>query len=430
MSASASSSSSAAAHYYDKVAIVTGATGNVAPHIIQELREKGFHVIACSRREHEPGPDNVTWLTTSGDNISRKEFWDNVLDNYAHNALNVLVVSTIGTARARGDITLEEVNRRMVIPITEAAADFAEDHKNVHVTATHISSLAAQIIPDDEYGRVKRSVDEEIVEIGEHGPENFHSVVFQPGYIFPGAQQTEEGVYHIDDGHPWSMGQIVQLGAAPGYVPYFGSRTICPIAGSGDQIQQPVSITNLAQAIVNASKPEQTDSEIVVAVGPDALTQADMVDFYADMSGREVVHISVPAKIIAAATHHFGYGRLEDFSAKMMDRLDEDNHAFPIAPFLRYLEDDQPHIRMQDVYPDRGDPNVHEITMRPPPIGDHFTRVGGIIRDNPVSVLHCTRDLATSTLDSFPVLRGTLFVGLLAAGFLGIGAIAHRQAHD
>jgi hypothetical protein len=159
----------------------------------------------------------VSWLQTSGDDISRKDFWDNVLSEHASEATNVLVVSTIGTAHAREGTTLEEVNREMVIPITNEAKDFADSHESVYVTATHLSSLAARIIPDDEYGQVKRSVDEEIVQLGNEGTDNFHTVVFEPGSIFPGEQEVEEGVYHVDDGHPWSMGQIVQLRCSPNW---------------------------------------------------------------------------------------------------------------------------------------------------------------------------------------------------------------------
>lgn len=413
-SAVASSSHQTGTGAHKKVAIVTGATGNVSPHIIAELKKKGFCVIACSRREHAQDDPQVTWLQTSGENISRKEFWDGVLAERASGADTVLVVSTIGAARAPEGTTLREVNRGMVIPIVTAAKDFARENPEAHVTATHVSSIAAQIIPDDDYGRVKMAVDEEIVAIGKgqetvregevEKVDNFHSIVFQPGYIFPGAERLPDGRWRVDDGHAWSMGQLVQLGGIP-----LTNKTIVPMIGSGRQNQQPIAATNLAQAIANASDRRFEDSEIVAAVGPDVETQASLVDFYARLAGLEAIKVPVKPELVIPLMEKFGIGRLQGgFAAKMMRAQDglDGNRAFNPELLSKYLNPGERliSIRDNDKYPNPDD--GAEIVMRSPPVGDQARYVAHVLK---------------------PVARDVLVSAVATAAIGGIGYLSHLR---
>ena len=89
-------------------------------------------------------------------------------------------------------------------------------------------------------------------------------------------------------------------------IKYLDRWPVIPIVGSGQALQQPVYVDDLAQAVVRAIEAKSAIREAYNIAGPDALTFSDMVDTVCRVLDRRVRKIHIP----------IGFGLIGDYISK------------------------------------------------------------------------------------------------------------------
>jgi uncharacterized protein YbjT (DUF2867 family) len=116
---------------------------------------------------------------------------------------------------------------------------------------------------------------------------------------------------------------------------------VLPVPGGGGRLQQPVHVTDLAAAVLNAVQRPETAGRVYDVAGPEPLTFAALLRDSADATGHQVRLVPVPLGPVIAATR--GYerlarqlGRQPRIRAEQWQRLAEDK-AFMIDDAVRDL---------------------------------------------------------------------------------------------
>lgn len=333
----------------EKVMLVTGATGEFAPGLIVQAISQGYKVVACSRRKQiSKNPEFLQWIQVNENGLGNSESWNAVLDRIGKQVDQISAVNLIGASVPPPGKKLEDVNVRPALGLYGGLKAYAADNPNKTVVMVHMSSICASVLGNaHSYAAMRKYVDDTITT----DMDRVNAVVFRPGLIF---NDLCDGNM-VNMGHPYSPEQ-------------FATLPIHPVIGSGNQIQQPVYQRDLVDAIVNACSAEH--DEIIDAVGPESMTQAEMFEFFVKLRGGKFRMVRIPYNFGHVMAKHFPKGRIAPYSIAAFERLDDpEEKPLSVEPFQSYVG--HPLSSMAEVY-GKVKPEDGPIILARPPILAHI----------------------------------------------------------
>jgi nucleoside-diphosphate-sugar epimerase len=298
----------------DKVLVCTGATGEMGPELIVRAIQRGYQVIACSRNPRKTWHDDtrVKFVKTSEDMLVNSDAWEELISEHAKGVKEVALVNLIGAAVAPKGKTLEDINVKPVMAAFHGLQRFAEGNSEVDAHMVHLSSICATVLGDlHSYSAMRKEVDEALTTLADR----VNVTVFRPGLVF---NDLREGKM-VDMGHAWSPEQFANL-------------PFQPILGTGNQIQQPVYQGDLCNAIINSASVK--GDAIINAVGPEAMGQGDMFEYFVKLKEGSFRPVSIPYDFARVMAEHFPMGRIAPYSIAAFEELEKPEHiALPTTPF-------------------------------------------------------------------------------------------------
>ncbi|MBD3170474.1 MAG: NAD(P)H-binding protein [candidate division Zixibacteria bacterium] len=231
---------------------VTGGSGFVGSHIIQKALSEGFRVRALSRT---PGAlrdvDYIKGNIVSGEGLD--EFLEGV----------DVVINSVGIIKETKGNKFEGVHYGGVVNILETCR-----RKNVN-KIIQISALGTGPEKENMYFKTKYMAEREIQSSG------MNYVIFQPSLIFgPG------------DGFVNMLAGILK------FAPVF------PIFGDGSYLLQPVSIHDLATAVVKRAEDINRNRSVYQVCGPEKLSYERIVRMIIRQMGKKRLVIHVPIGLV------------------------------------------------------------------------------------------------------------------------------------
>ena len=162
--------------------VVTGATGQMGPGLIEKAVESGFHIRACTRNPAKwQQTPYVSYVATPEEEITKAKFWQDFLEEQTDAFDEAVVVNLIGAADAPKGKTLEDINRRPVIAAMEATVK-VKDKSGKRFAFQHLSSTCASLVESHPYAVLRRVVDEELKQIAQENGISF--TAYRPCLIF------------------------------------------------------------------------------------------------------------------------------------------------------------------------------------------------------------------------------------------------------
>jgi uncharacterized protein YbjT (DUF2867 family) len=246
---------------------VTGSTGFVGNHVLNELLEKGHQVKALVRPGSEyklKRPDELE--STPG---TVEEPADLIQGMQGCDAI-IHLVGIIRAFPSRG-ITFEKLH-------TEATANVVAAAKETGVSRLlHMSALGAREDGPTPYLSTKYAAEELVRESG------LDFTVFRPSLIFG---RGGEAIKMFSD---------------------MVAKIVVPIIGDGKYRFQPVSASTVAQGFEKALGLEEAHGKTLDVGGPDNVTFDEIMDTLAGVKGKTIVkmHLPVfPLRMVSSALQH------------------------------------------------------------------------------------------------------------------------------
>jgi uncharacterized protein YbjT (DUF2867 family) len=217
--------------------LVTGAGGFLGTHLVRTLRSQGYEVLCCGRnanRLHTLFPDCTI--------ISADFAVDKKMEQWLPHLVGVdVVINTAGIFRERGLNTFAAVHRDGPIALFQAAAQAGVRR------VIQISALGADAGATTAYHMTKKTADEMLATLA------IEWIIVQPSIIY-------------GDGAK-SLAFLQALAALP----------VIPLVGKGNQLLQPVSISDVTTAVLHLLHPAVTTQLTLAAVGADPVTLSAML---------------------------------------------------------------------------------------------------------------------------------------------------------
>jgi uncharacterized protein YbjT (DUF2867 family) len=242
---------------------VVGATGFVGRHLVPALVDAGHRVLAVSRR----GERRAEWPADTVHGVAADVETGDGLTEALHGA--EAVVHLVAIPREAGGRTFENVNVAGVGRLV-AAAEAAGVRRIVH-----LSVLGAVDDPQLAYLRSKWR-GEQIVR-----GSSLDGVILRPSLLFGDG----DGFFNLI--------KVTLTWWSPGVV---------AIPGDGSTRFQPLSVDDLALAIVRClAEPARTGQTYEIG-GPDYITYREIVDRVMAVTGKRRLKLSMPIPLISALT--------------------------------------------------------------------------------------------------------------------------------
>ena len=335
--------------------LVLGGTSQMGLPIIKKALTEGYSVLACSRGVPKEAKGGVQWLQVKEDQLGQVKFWKETFSKNIPEGNEVVLINTIGAAVAPKGQTLEDVNAKPIMAATQA---LMQDENHSRKAIGHFSTIAASFYPSDPekqkmfckqakaYCRGRQEVDEFLRKSG------LPVTIVRPGYMFsdPNASKT------LVTKHPYSPEQ-------------FANMSFHPVLGSGKQIQQPVYVGDVIDAVMNGVKKDEVN--VVDAVGPDTMTQEEMFKFFTDLSGQPFKPVYIPYELGQVIANYFPKGRLAPYSVGMFKHLENEGKE-PLCKKKFEALVGKPLTSMQDLYQNLGS---ETLAFSKPPIAEHVKEI-------------------------------------------------------
>ncbi|MBA3239120.1 MAG: hypothetical protein H0T62_12335 [Parachlamydiaceae bacterium] len=315
----------------EKILIITGGEAKMTPVINKEAEGRGYKVYHIQQKNNQQ-PENWQKIKFKDANFLDTSHWEGFFTDIIKNADSLSVVNTIGAAVAPKGKSLKDINEKPILSILEALKKI----KKIPLRIGHVSSIAATYFPNDpklhanidsqakEYCLGRKNVDLILAE------SPILTTILRPGFIF---NDVISGRL-IDTGHDYSPEQFTTL-------------LLHPVIGSGTQPHQPVYVGDLVQALFNGMETDQ--NHLVDAVGPESMTQKEMIKFFLDLEEKPIRSVSIPHEVSAVIAKYFPKGRLAPYSVALLKHLEEhDRNPLCTASFEALVGKDL--IKMRDIY--------------------------------------------------------------------------------
>src|ERR1700722_3846710 len=238
----------------------------------------------------------------------------------------------------------------------------------------HFSTIAVSYLPQSldglkgmhpqalEYCQGRQRVDRAIMSSG------LPATIVRPGFVFSDLRQGKI----IDTGHAYSPEQ-------------FATLPIHPVVGGAGQPQQPVYDGDVIECLLNGV--EQDAVHVVDAVGPEAMTQADMFKFFVELKGGKFRPVSMPYDFAEVIANHFPKGRIAPYSISMFKLMEEQGmQALSPSKFEGLVG--RPLVKMSDVYCQT---EGETLVFARPPVVEHIKEILGGMMQNPEARRDMTR---------------------------------------
>lgn len=273
--------------------LLTGATGYVGSYVLRELLRQG-HTPRCLVRDAAANlaVQDETIETATGDVTEPASLTDAVADCDAV----IHLVGIIEEHPSRG-VTFEHIHVDGTRHVVDAAHDAGIDR------FIHMSANGARPQDATAYQRTKWEA-EQIVKKADFD----HWTIFQPSLLFG----------EPDPGRPEFSSQLLADLIRP--------FPILPVFGNGQYEMQPVHVTNVAAAFVQALGTEAVHGETYVAAGPDRFPYVEVLDriaLGAGLAPKPKVH--VPLTLARMGVYTAGRMGLLPISPAQFEMLVEGN---------------------------------------------------------------------------------------------------------
>ena len=304
-----------------KVLVITGGRAQMAPMIIKEALRRGHIIHSCTRHWPLPKYYHITWEKLEDNQLNNPKAWQTLFHRISKGADRLFLVNTLGTAVAPAGKTLSDINEKPILAAVEALQTL-----QIKKRIGHISSIAATYLPDDkkllttfdpqglEYCLGRKRVDT-LLEKNE-----IPTTILRPGFVFNDLSNGSR----IDTGHDYSPEQFTEL-------------LVHPIIGSGKQMHQPVYIGDLLEGLFNGMETEK--SHLVNAVGPEIMSQEDMIKFFLNLAQKPFKPVKIPYEVASIIAKYFPKGRLAPYSVSLLRHLEEQRPLpLNIEPFQNLVK--------------------------------------------------------------------------------------------
>jgi uncharacterized protein YbjT (DUF2867 family) len=106
------------------------------------------------------------------------------------------------------------------------------------------------------------------------------------------------------------------------------SLPIIPLVGHGEQIVQPVTIDDIAEAVANLVNNLDTEKHIYNMVGPDVMTMREMYAAFRQWVGKGRAHfLPGPIALIRLSARLNDYLKIGPLNSETLDMLEAGSHA-------------------------------------------------------------------------------------------------------
>lgn len=298
-----------------KILVITGGRAQIAPVITREAIERGYIPYSCTRSKPIPDVLNTNWEKMEEQDMQKSATWKELFMRLSSDADSLCLVNTIGTPVAPKGKTLQDINERPVLAALEALQTL-----KIRRSIGHISSIAATYLPDDE--KLLRIFDPQGIEycLGRRRVDliiqsnGVPATILRPGFIF---HDLREG--RFDVGHDYSPEQFTEL-------------LVHPLIGSGKQLHQPVYVKDVVRALFNGMETDQT--YLIDAVGPQQMTQEEMIKFFLDLARKPFKPVRIPYEVASVIAKHFPKGRVAPYAVSLLRHLEDQNkNPLNVKPF-------------------------------------------------------------------------------------------------
>lgn len=236
--------------------LVTGATGFLGGHLVNELIEKGYQVRALVR-DLKKGER----LVSKGVQLVKGDMTDP--DSLREAARGVETVINLVGIISGGEKIYRAVHTEGTRNLVKAARENGA-RRFIYISANGASRDGASA-----YFRTKWEAEEEVRKSG------LEYTIFRPSVLF-GPNDAF----------------VNQLA--------FGIRLspVFPVFGSGEYKFQPLFVTDLARCIVKSVTEPKAKNQAVEVGGPDAVSFNDIVDAVAETLGKKVYKLHIPLSLV------------------------------------------------------------------------------------------------------------------------------------
>ncbi|MFH1538686.1 MAG: complex I NDUFA9 subunit family protein [bacterium] len=243
-----------------KKVLVTGATGFVGGHIVEELLGRGYEVSALVRSPEKAGGLGKRGVELRPGGILKPE----TLDFSGFDA----VIHLVGIIREAGEQTFERVHYEGTVNVVEAAK-WAGVKRYVHMSA-----LGTRPGAKSNYHKTKFKAEEHVRGSG------LPFVIFRPSVIFG------------------ERGEFTKMLAD-----FFKNPFFVPVIGSGESRMQPVSVKDVAKLFADALANEKSVNRVFELGGPKAFTFNELLDEAGRQLGKKrfKLHMPMPVAFVIAS---------------------------------------------------------------------------------------------------------------------------------
>jgi nucleoside-diphosphate-sugar epimerase len=310
--------------FKEETALIVTHDGTIASAVLEGAAKRGYE--AWAKRE--------VLRHLNDKEITEVGAWQRMFTKLSNGATNIHFVNTMGTGIEPKENFFEDINMISIRSALEALQTL-KIRKNI----AHISSIAATYYPLSEkslshfqwlgmvFSLNKRRIERLLIT-----PE-IPTTILRTGFVFNDVQK--DGT--IVSGYDYSPEQ-------------FTNWYLHPLVGSGKQSHQPVYMGDLVEGIFNGLESNQT--QVVNAVGPETMTQAETIKFFVDLANRPFKPIHMHGEMAAVIAKHFPKGMLTSHAVAILRYLDES----PLKPFSKEPFEElvgKPLTSMRQVYPQR-----------------------------------------------------------------------------
>lgn len=313
-------------HYYsnelkaDNVLIwIQGGTSHIASSVRAGALKKNWKVISAQRKDTFSKLQNSLKTEFEKDGLkfvklidatNRDEVKNLLCDNIDSNFQGTIVFfNAIGGVNLSKSATLEKLNYDSAVSFASAINEFVSKKDKIHSILIHCSSIAANLISNSEYGKIKLKTDLELLS-------NKYMIncilCFRIGYVVQSLIRPGE----MSHAHAFGQEQLAY---------FFPLQPVIVYDKNPSKEEEktgmiyPVHMDDLVQAVTNVPAKFQNKKNIkliINAVGSEGYTQADFSKFYTDLMNKPFEPYNIHIEDFEVLATEFPLGHIAKYAAE------------------------------------------------------------------------------------------------------------------